>query len=179
MRNLAAALLILTATTGCTTQNPNNQPTEHVAVATTHRPQVVASAPSPSTTPLVATLATVQPGSTSTLTSTSIIGAPTAPAILRNGSGTAGDAASEFVGSLLAGKEPSGIANAAEWVTALAGGEVIQITMLADAAGRGEVVVSIAFPPATDGSITDPVGIRIQLQQTEASVWVVTGIGYL
>ncbi len=178
MRNLAAALLILTATTGCTTQNPDNKSTEH-EVATTHRPQVVVSAPSPSTTPVVATLPTVQPGSTSTLTSTSIIGAPTAPAILRNGSGTAGDAASEFVGSLLAGKEPSGIANAAEWVSGLAGGEVIQITMLADAAGRGEVVVSIAFPTAADGSITDPVSVRVQLQQTLASVWVVTGIGYL
>ena len=80
---------------------------------------------------------------------------------------------------MLAGKEPSGITNAAEWVTALAGGEVIQITMLADAAGRGEVVVSIAFPPAADGTITDPVGVRVELQQTEASVWVVTGVGYL
>jgi hypothetical protein len=179
MRNLAAALLILTATTGCTTQNPNNPPTKQAAVATTHRPQVVVSAPSPSTTPLVATLPIVQPGSTSTPTITSIIGTPTAPAILANGNGTAEDAANDFVGSLLAGKEPSGIANAAEWVTALAGGEVIQITMLADAAGRGEVVVSIAFPPAADGSITDPVGVRVQLQQTLASVWVVTGIGYL
>jgi hypothetical protein len=179
MRNLAAALLILTATTGCTTQNPNNQPTEHVAVATTPRAQVVVSAPSPSTTPLVATLPIVQPGSTLTPTITSIIGTPTAPAILANGSGTAEDAANDFVGSLLAGKEPSGIANAAEWVTALAGGEVIQTTILADTAGRGEVVVSIAFPPATDGTITDPVGVRVQLQQTLASVWVVTGIGYL
>ena len=179
MRNLAAALLILTATTGCTTQNPNNPPTDQAAVATTHRPQVAVSAPSPSTTPLVATLPIVQPRSTSTPTITSIIGTPTAPAILANGGGTTGDAASEFVGSLLAGKEPSGIANAEEWVTALAGGEVIQITILADAAGRGEVVVSIAFPPAAGGTITDPVGIRVQLQQTEASVWVVTGIGYL
>jgi hypothetical protein len=107
------------------------------------------------------------------------MGTPTAPTKLTNGSATAGDAASEFVGSLLAGKEPSGIANPAEWATALAGGEVIQITILADTAGRGEVVVSIAFPPATDGSITDPVGIRVQLQQTVASVWIVTGIGYL
>jgi hypothetical protein len=179
MRNLAAALLILTATTGCTTQNPNNPPTKQAAAATTHRPQVLASAPSPSTTPLVATLPIVQPGSTSTPTITSIIGTPTARAILANGSGTAEDAANEFVGSLLAGKELSGIANAAEWVTALAGGEVIQTTILADTAGRGEVVVSIAFPPATDGSITDPVGIRVHLQQTVASVWVVTGIGYL
>ena len=80
---------------------------------------------------------------------------------------------------MLAGKEPSGITNAAEWVTALAGGEVFQTTILADTAGRSEVVVSIAFPPAADGSITDPVGIRVQVQQTEGSVWVVTGIGYL
>ncbi len=179
MRNLAAALLILTATTGCTTKNPNNKSTDQAAVATTHRPQVVASAPSPSTTPLVATLPIVQPGSNSTPTITSIIATPTEPAILANGGGTAEDAANEFVGSLLAGKEPSGIANAAEWVTALDGGQVIQTTILADTAGRGEVVVSIAFPPAADGTITDPVGIRVELQQTEASVWVVTGIGYL
>lgn len=179
MRNLAAALLILTATTGCTTQNPNNQTTEHVAAATTHGPQVVVSAPSPSTTPLVATLTIVQPGSTLTPTVTSNTGTATAPAILANGSGTAEDAANEFVGSLLAGKEPSGVANAAEWVTALGGGEVIQTTILADIAGRGEVLVSIAFPPAADGSITDPVGIRVHLQQTLASVWIVTGIGYL
>ena len=179
MRNLAAALLILTATTGCNTQNPDNKFTEHVAAAPTHRPQLVVSAPSPSTTPLVATLPIVQPGSTSTPTTTSIIATPTAPANLANGSGTAEDAANEFVGSLLAGKEPSGITNAAEWVTALAGGEVFQTTILADTAGRSEVVVSIAFPPAADGSITDPVGIRVQVQQTEGSVWVVTGIGYL
>jgi hypothetical protein len=179
MRNLAAALLILTATTGCTTQNPNNQPTEHVAVATTHRPQVVVFATSPSTTPLVATLPKVQPGSTSTPTITSIVVMPTAPANLATGRGTAEDAASEFISSLLAGEEPSGTANAAEWINALAGGELIQTTILADTAGRGEVVVSIAFPPATDGSITDPVGIRVDLQQTLASVWIVTRIGYL
>ncbi len=179
MRNLAAALAILTATTGCTTQNPNNKSTDQADVATTHRPEVVVSAPSPSTTPVVATLPIVQPGSTSTPTITSIIATPTVLAILANASGTAEDAANEFVATLLAGKEPSGVANAAEWVNALAGGEVIQTTILADTAGRGEVVVSIAFPPAADGSITDPVGVRVHLQQTEASVWVVTGIGYL
>jgi hypothetical protein len=177
MRNLAAALLILTATTGCTTQNPNNPPTKQAAVATTRHLVVVASGPD--ATLVVAVPPTNQPVTTSTPTITSIVVMPTAPANLATSRGTAEDAANEFVGSLLAGKEPSGIANPAEWVNALAGGDVIQTTILADTAGRGEVVVSIAFPPAADGSITDPVGVRVQLQQTLASVWVVTGIGYL
>ena len=66
------------------------------------------------------------------------------------------------------------------WHDVVSGGRIVQTAVLAQAADRATVAVSVAFDPTGDGKSTEPIGLRLDLVRLDpASDWTLVAIGYL
>ena len=99
---------------------------------------------------------------------------PTTTTVGSSAAESAERTASETVEALTDGRWTANLPDAALWASALAGGSIVQVTILSESGGRADVAVSVAFDEPT----SEPVGIRIQLRLTDTA-WVVDGVGYL
>lgn len=71
----------------------------------------------------------------------------------------------------------TGIAIWAQALGAATGGRTIDARVLTVAGDRATVAVDVSFPPAVDGTITDPVAYIVELLDTPAG-WLVTSMGF-
>jgi hypothetical protein len=97
--------------------------------------------------------------------------------------------ASDFVTALLLGDEPDLRAlsdttyrdEVTTWVRAFtetsSNGSVIATLAISNTAGRANVGVSVAFPPGSDGTITEPVAYLVSLIQS-SNGWLVIDLAY-
>ena len=163
MRNRAAALLILTLTTSCS-RAPRHDQRSATPPTTQHPMATVADAPTTSAPPT----STVAPP-------TAIVGSqPTPPAVATDSSTIATRVVEQLIAGLSAGTVP----DADLWSGVVAGGRVIQTTVLAESAERATVAVSIAFEPTPGEADIEPIGLRVELLHATDS-WDVVAIGYL
>ena len=86
--------------------------------------------------------------------------------------------ATRVVDQLIAGLTAGTVPDADLWSGVVAGGRVIQTTVLAESAERATVAVSIAFEPTAREADIEPIGLRVELLYAPDS-WDVTAIGYL
>ena len=165
MRNRAAALLILTLTTSCSRAPRHDQrsatppTTQQTKVTTT-----IGAAPTTSVSPA----STVAP-------STAIGGSQPTPPVVAMDSSTV---ATRVVDELIAGVSAGTVPDADLWSGVVAGGRVIQTTVLAESAERATVAVSIAFETTPGKADIEPIGLRVELLHASDS-WDVVAIGYL
>ena len=164
MRNRAAALLILTLTTGCSRAPRHDQRSATPATTQHPTPARVAVAPTTSGPPT----STVAP-------STSTGGSQPTPPTVATDSLTA---ATRVVDQLIAGLDAGTVPDADLWSGVAAGGHVIQTAVLAETADRATVAVSIAFDPTPGQAELEPIGLRVELLHYPDS-WDVIAIGYL
>lgn len=165
MRNRAAALLILTLTTSCSRAPRHDQrsatpPTTHQTKATT----TIAAAPTTSAPPT----STVAPP-------TAIGGSPPEPQPVGTDASTA---ATGVVDQLIADLNIGTVPDADLWSGVVAGGRVIQTTVLAESADRATVAISVAFDPTPGQAVLEPIGLRVELLHAPNG-WDVIAIGYL
>ena len=158
-RHAGALLILIASCAGCSRAATERLRAVSAPVPTTN--QLPASQPTPATTSRVIAL----PMTTLTPTTTTVASA--APE-------SAERTASETVEALTDGHWNANLPDAALWASALAGGSIVQVTILSESGGRADVAVSVAFAEPT----SEPVGIRIQLRLTDTA-WVVDGMGYL
>ena len=164
MRNRAAALLILTLTASCS-RAPRHDERSATPAATQH----------PTTTTVAVAPTTSAPPASTVAPPTAIGGSqPTPPVVATDSSTVATRIVEQLIASLSAGTVP----DADLWSGVVAGGRVIQTTVLAESAERATVAVSIAFEPTPREADIEPIGLRIELLHTPDS-WDVIAIGYL
>ena len=99
---------------------------------------------------------------------------PTPPVVVTDSS----NVATRVVDQLIAGLSAGTVPDAELWSGVVAGGRVIQTTVLAESAERATVAVSIAFQPTPGETAIDPIGLRVELLHAPDS-WDVIAIGYL
>ena len=162
MRNLAAALLILSLTTSCS-RSPE------------HGSRSVVQSTNAATPSVAASTSTVAAITSSTTTSPTRAIATTA----EPGSDPASAAATIVVEAMIGGSVPPGLSDGALWVGVVSDGHVIQVATLSESADRATVAISIAFQNATDRAAVEPVGLRVELLRNDLTGWHVLGIGYL
>lgn len=163
MRNRAAALLILTLTTSCSRAPRHDQ--RSPTPPTTQHP--------PTTTIAVAPTTSVPPASVATPSKS--IGSQPTPSVVVTDSSTV---ATRVVDQLIAGLSAGTVPDADLWSGVVAGGRVIQTTVLAESAERATVAVSIAFEPTPGETDIEPIGLRVELLHAPDH-WDVIAIGYL
>jgi hypothetical protein len=165
---VVAAFILFPIVSSCGT-NTQDRSSSIPSIATPPIRTTATSTPatlSPTAVPASETPTTINPTSTAKQVSGAASIAPTA-------------AASEFLRALINGEPIDwSIQDQDLWAAAVQGGEVIEAIILSGAADRSTVAVSVAFAPAPDGAITDPIGLRLDLIR-DASGWTVSGIGYL
>ena len=169
MRNRAAALLILTLATGC------SHSTQHQQRSTTPTTTATAVATG-ALPPLDGTSATLRtaPTSTGTRTATSTtVAKPPAPS-----QSDPASAATQLVEHLILGSGTQPIPDFDIWSGVVADGRIIQTTTLAKSADRATIAVSIAFDTPRDGTITEPIALRVEFLHTFDG-WSVLAVGYL
>lgn len=162
MRNRAAALLILTLTTSCSRAPRHDQRSS--TPPTTQHPTTIAAAPTTSGPPA----STVAPPR-------AIGGSPPTPTEVATDSSTV---ATRVVDQLIAGLSAGTVPDADLWSGVVAGGRVIQTSVLAESADRATVAVSIAFEPTPGEADIEPIGLRVELLHAPDR-WDVIAIGYL
>ena len=86
--------------------------------------------------------------------------------------------ATRVVDQLIAGLSAGTVPDADLWSGVVAGGRVIQTTVLAESADRATVAVSIAFDPTPGQAAIEPIGLRVELLHAPDR-WDVIAIGYL
>ena len=165
MRNRAAALLILTLTTSCSRAPRHDQRSS--TPPTTHQTKV--------TTTIAAAPTTSAPPASTVTASTAIGGSPPTPPVVATDSSTT---ATRIVEQLIAGLSAGTVPDADLWSGVVAGGRVIQTTVLVESAERATVAVSIAFEPTPGEVNIEPIGLRVELLHAPDS-WDVIAIGYL
>ena len=165
MRNRAAALLILTLSTSCS-RAPRHDQRSPTPPTTQHPPTTTTIAAAPRTS--------VPPASTA-VPSTAIGGSQPTPPVVVTDSSTV---ATRVVDQLIAGLSAGTVPDADLWSDVVAGGRVIQTTVLAESAERATVAVSIAFEPTPGQEAIEPIGLRVELLHA-AGYWDVIAIGYL
>ena len=164
MRNRAAALLILTLTTSCS-RAPRHDQRWATPPTTQH----------PTTTTTAAASRTSVPPTSTAAPPTAIGGSqPTPPVVVTDSSTVATGVVDRLIAGLRAGTVP----DADLWSGVVAGGRVIQTTVLAESAERATVAVSIAFEPTPGEADIEPIGLRVELLHAPDS-WDVIAIGYL
>lgn len=170
MRNLAAALLILSLTASCSR-------------APEHNKRSVAAPPSVVQTTSTASLSVA--ASTGTLatgaiaSSTTTVPAPGTATTTEVGTDSATAAATHLIEAMIGGSIPPDMPDGDLWIGVVADGHVIQVTTLSESADRATVAISIAFENAVDRASVEPVGLRVELLRTEPAGWHVLAIGYL
>lgn len=174
MAHVAALVLAATLLAGCS-HSPMAERSS--APTTLPSPGESASVSEAATVPS-SLLATTAPTAPVTSLANAGTTAPSSPARDRVVLG-AGDVASGFVEALIAHVAPPTVPRQALWENALAGGTVIQVTTLAEGAGRAEVAVSIAFTDDSATAAAEPIGVRVQLHDDSTTGWTVDAIGYL
>ncbi len=165
MRNRAAALLILTLTTSCSRAPRHDE--RSATPPTTPQTKVTTTIGAASTTS-APTASTVEP-------STAIGGSQPTPPVVAMDSSTA---ATRVVDQLITGVSAGTVPAADLWSGVVAGGHVIQSTVLAESADRATVAVSLAFEPTTGEPDIEPIGLRVELFHGPDR-WDVIAIGYL
>jgi len=164
MRSRAAALLILTLTTSCSGAPRHDQRSATPATTQHPTPARVAVAPTPSGPPASTAAPSMFNG-----------GSPPTPPIVATDSVTA---ATRIVDQLIAGNSDGTVPNADLWSGVVAGGHVIQTTVLAETADRTTVAISIAFDHTSGPTELEPIGLRLEFLHYPDS-WDVIAIGYL
>ena len=99
---------------------------------------------------------------------------PTPPVVVTDSSTVATGVVDRLIAGLRAGTVP----DADLWSGVVAGGRVIQTTVLAESAERATIAVSIAFEPTPGEADIEPIGLRVELLHAPDS-WDVIAIGYL
>ena len=164
MRNRAAALLILTLTTSCS-RAPRHDQRSPTPPTTQH----------PTTTTIAAAPRTSRPPASTVAPPTAIGGSlPTPPVVVTDSS----TFTTRVVDQLIAGLSAGTVPDADLWSDVVAGGRVIQTTVLAESAERATVAVSIAFEPTPGQEAIEPIGLRVELLHAPDH-WDVIAIGYL
>ena len=79
--------------------------------------------------------------------------------------------------AVLARVESSAVDVVRPWIAAPLDGEVVDVVVLASAAGRARVGVGVAFQPAADGTITEPIAFVVDVVETAVGCRV-TALGY-
>ena len=90
----------------------------------------------------------------------------------------ASTAATGVVDQLIAGLDAGAVPDADLWSGVVAGGHVIQTTVLAESADRATVAVSVAFDPTPGQAELEPIGLRVELLRAPGG-WDPLAIGYL
>jgi hypothetical protein len=170
MRNLAAALLILSLTTSCT-RSPQHD-TRSVNGPT---PPLVGQSTSTAAPALaVSTSSAATVASSTTTVPTRAIATTAEP-----GTDSASAESASVVEAMIGGSVPPDLPDGALWIGVVAGGHVIQTTTLSETADRATVAISLAFENRADRAAIEPVGLRVELLRTEPAGWHVLAIGYL
>ena len=164
MRNRAAALLILTLTTSCS-RAPRHDQRSATAPTTQH----------PTTTTIAIAPRTSVPPASTVAPPTAIGGSQPTPPVVVTDSSTV---ATRVVDQLIAGVSAGTVPDADLWSDVVAGGRVIQTTVLAESAERATVAVSITFDPTPWQADIEPIGLRVELLHAPDG-WDVIAIGYL
>ena len=164
MRNRAAALLILTLTTSCS-RAPRHDQRSTTPPTTQH----------PTTTTIAAAPRTSLPPASTAAPAMAIGGSLPTPSVVVTDSSTF---ATRVVDQLIAGLSAGKVTDADLWSGVVAGGRVIQTTVLAESAERATVAVSIAFEPTPSEADIEPIGLRVELLHAPDH-WDVIAIGYL
>ena len=86
--------------------------------------------------------------------------------------------ATRVVDQLIAGLSAGKVTDADLWSGVVAGGRVIQTTVLVESAERATVAVSVAFESTPGEADFEPIGLRVELLHASDS-WDVIAIGYL